>query len=416
MKQKRILKNSIDINIFFYIALTANVIGMIIWRLLDADMDISSFLLIDGIESFHDFYEGIIQCKNLKPYHEGAVWGPVCYLLYGFVRLFIPEDVMLYDTGNVSGNQAAMLFLWVFLVFSVIFMGECIYHLTHGREWRKLVTMSVVIFSGPSLFAMFGGNWFPIVMTCIMLFYILDRYQQRWVKELALFCIAFAGGMWIYSLAFVLILLPKKRYKDIVKVLLETALIYIVSFLMLGGVGEIGNWWNNFSDWGTYSAAVGFRYQISMRSFLRFLSYGMEKPIENWVLLTVNLLFGILLVWNVKNEEEPWKIWALAAGAAILFPNICFGYSILYMIPAVIFFLNREQKNGILDFIYMLCFIVMFLVIPGRVNTGQYVNIDQTLRPTYEALAGEISVIVLMTILSIEGAVRKIKRTKREKE
>jgi len=205
--------------------------------------------------------------------------------------------------------------------------------------------------------------------------------------ELSAFILALPTAMKLYPAVFVIILLKKKRYREIAYFVLFTMLLTIISLILLKGsvssnlqgLSDSMEWWSNrylkdsisevyISEDGTIvggQPGMGVHWNTSyfavVRLFTQYIFQIDYVDISKLYLFFCILVFGFVCYFVVFIEKQFWKQVAVLTFSMILLPWASFDYKLLHVFLPMMLFIN-EITNTRFDKLYSILF--GFLLIP----------------------------------------------------
>lgn len=252
----------------------------------------------------------------------------------------------------------------LFLIINMILLYEVVRTCKKGTEGVKIVTAFAVLLSAPGIYSMERGNTILLTVFFVMLFVFYHDSEKAWLKELALIAFAFSIGLKITPAVLGVLLLYKKQWKEIGRAVIYTLIVVFVPFLFFkGGFDNIAQMFSNIqSNLSNYTSVEGCTLTASIFQFT-----GVKEDAAGAIGVLTYLICAVILVGSFFFREKWKKILAVSLILVIL-PSHSGYYCILYLIPAMIAFLN-EEKHSYDELIILLTF--LFIMIDVQSDTIQ---------------------------------------------
>jgi hypothetical protein len=327
-------------------------------------------------------------------------------LIYKFLLRFVPYNIVSHGAFAIRASQIGEI---VFLFYSLITLLTFLVIL---REVKRGKIMEIygfiffVLFSAPFLFMFERANIIFIALLFSMVFVFFKDSKNRIIREVALICLAISAGVKLYPALFGLLLLKEKRFKDTFRLLLYGITAFILPFFAVGGISQllvlikdILTTSNGALDWG-----VGYAVNILsiVRIFYGFIGdFGKGPIFIGNTLSYLVLLFGVISVFLLKSK---WKTVALLSSLMIMVSSVSYVYSLIFMIIPLIMFLDSEEKLKRMDYLYLICFI--FIFVPLTLNNIDFINrgFGSSARPlTLNVLIQNIALLTMTVTLILQG-------------
>ena len=319
-----------------------------------------------GDDLFADFFNNVRYVADRDPYFDKTIsslehiYPPICYLLfYPFARLIrcsgevnLPQDELPVFWQSSVAMASCVLFMVVSMIPFVIAIWKII-----GKRVPPLIKCLLFfsfLFSGIVMFSFERGNLVVLTSAALALFIVRseDTDFKRGKGWLSL-----AISMKIYPALFLSLMLQKRRFKQILFLFMATTALGFLPLLFFkhGFMENILMLMQNVKAQGaayydicnpnlTISAYVAAAARVWGVGWLALLAKVLHMGI---FILGLASFFGVWIV------DEKWKRWFLAAAAAILCSNFSSYYTLLYMLPAVYYYLVSEKSFSRIDWLYV---------------------------------------------------------------
>ncbi len=354
----------------------------------------------DTQDTMMDFFNSIYDANFLNPYADkGNIYPAICLLYYRFCGNFMnPEFSTSFQWRN---DQWGLITCALILAFTCII----IYTLLKPKEIKSLIDryFYIVLITGtvPFWYCYERGN---IILQALMFLLVFIRFYKsdnKFLRELALICLAIATAIKIYPVFFGLLLIKNKMWKESLRAVIYGIIFFFLPFIVFGGLDAIKLMVENIFATDAKMKIFGFGYKVNLSNTLAFLSKltGIE--------LTVSRTFCFVFVFILGGtvfllSKETWKLEAVLGAAVILIAGFSYTYTLLYMvIPLVTYFESRSER-GFIDYIYMILFVCMF----APFSFGDYdffgIDPDAFYRLGLTTTISSLALIALLCLLAID--------------
>lgn len=275
--------------------------------------------------------------------YKGPVWSlaerglpPLQYCI--FERVAKAVDYSAIPTIFLSGRgfsigvaQGIYFANYLICVISVLFFVYLYENLRLKNKYMKFLLIFSFLVSTPFIFFFERGNSVILAVFAVAVFMFNYEADNKIHRELSLLALAFASALKLYPFLFIIVLIFKKRYKDICKVFAYSFILTLIAFLCLkGGLSNIHLFIHNFiCNYHTY--------HNSDNKFFIFLLLG--------------------LCFLIPFYKDEWKKFCAVILLIMAF-NSFSGYRMLYFLPIIVLFLNKKEFEK-LDIAYGLSLILL---------------------------------------------------------
>jgi hypothetical protein len=268
---------------------------------------------------------------------------PLSYvIMYLFSRLV---DMSKYYEQNYFLNMyTEPLFLIMYMIYAtigVVMLYEIVRTCKKGSNAVKIWTAAAMMVSAPVLYTYERANTIFLTTFFVMFYVFYYDSENRVMREIALICLAVAAAFKITPAVLGILLLYNKQWKDAARAVIYGVLLGVLPFLFFeGGFSNIAQMFSNMMSYvgfysdrrggvTLYSAVLGFGVPAS-----RALKIAMQG------VTCVLCLFLLIAAYFYRRK---WmRIAAVCLVTTIILPNSGY-YCILYLIPAIVAFLNEEE-------------------------------------------------------------------------
>ncbi len=323
-----------------------------------------------------DFFADMINCVGYSSqkdvYHNTMYTGTyekiypaLPYIItYCFSKLV---DMSKYWEANYFLHMyQEPFFLIIFLIFLfvvLLMIYECIRFYKNGNSLVKIGCAAACVLSMPVIFTIERGNLLLVSEFFLMYFIFFYDNGNKIVRETALFALAAAFAFKLTPAVFGILLLYDRKIKEAVRAAVYALFLGVVPFLFFeGGLSNIRTMFQNISDSGAaYTDATGTPL------YACFLALGMEgsDPRRQFIRIVTYVVCLLIVLGGFWGSK-----WEKAMGVSIvlmILPSRSGSYCIIYLIPAMILFLN-EAEHRISDLLVLFAILLCMYHIqwPGR--------------------------------------------------
>lgn len=315
---------------------------------------------------------------------------PLNYLItYLFSGLASMEHY--YAADNFLSMYQEPRFLIVYLILStvvVIAVYELVRTCKTGSQAVKVLTAAAVCASAPVLYSYERANFILLTLVFVLFFILYYDSENRVLRECALIALALAAALKLTPALLGILLLYKRQWKAALKAVLYGVLFGVGPFLFFtGGLSNIGqmlsNMSLNLSDYGVTDGAtltasiigVGLPQSSVLLSVMKWVTY----------------VVSILLLAAAPVYKNKWEMVMAVSLVLVIAPSHSGTYCLLYLIPAMVAFLNA-QEHAYSDLVILFgVFLIMFSFqgLPGK----SFLNYH-------------LGLLLLTAVLTVRGLVR----------
>ena len=329
-------------------------------------------ILINPYDSFMDFFNPIYwaQFKDVYTIWNASNYLPFSYLIFRFFSFLIPSDILVIAPVIIRRSIYGAISLLFFLGFSLIPLLVVIFKNKMGSVKEKIIFSLFMIFSTPFIGSLERGNIIFIALFFMVFFAFYYDSDKWYLRQLSLLFLAASIAIKIYPAAMGMLLLREKRYKDILLLGVYVLCLTIFPFFLYNGLSDIKLFLNNSLAFSQKSQTLGYGYSENITTTIKMIYYAITKH-ESILLNTLAqyisylaLLLGIVAAYFIKKK---WKTVAITCLLMVLIPSISWTYTLLFMIPSLIMFLNDNEEKSFKDLIYLILFCFLFILnIPAK--------------------------------------------------
>lgn len=363
---------------------------------------------------FMDFFHPLSELFD-GPYAHGSIYPPLPLLLFKLMLRFIPYDVAAQGGFAIRATQSGQIVFMLYMLLTIIIILFLLLEIKKGSRIEKYIFSFVILSSTPFLFQFERGNIIFVALLFLMIFVFFKDNKNPIIREIALVSLSLSVGIKIYPVIFGLLLIKEKRFKEAIRALVYCAALFFLPFFAVGGINQIPLLFKNFFSTSNDALGWGVGYSVNIQSIVRiifgYMGVFSKQPIYIGNIISIAvLMLGIITTFSLRST---WKTVALLSLLMIMIPPISYVYTLIYMVIPLILFLDRKEKEKKIDYIYLACFILIFIPITlGQIevlNNGFGRNIRLL---TYGVFIQNISLSIMIILLLIEGLRKEVSSNK----
>ncbi|MBO7310463.1 MAG: DUF2029 domain-containing protein, partial [Clostridia bacterium] len=375
-KQNKIL------NIFFYAVLGGTFLSMLgiilyyVYAYASLHSGAHSFDWLLGI--FSDFVEIMNISLEESPYLvEDSSYPPLAIaVLYPFA-LICKGVLAKYANTDMSVDELTSQVIlhpqfWVAMVlFFVVCSAVIIFAVILAYKLPPVQSIKVgiiILTSAPFVYAVMRGNTIYFALIFLLLFLLLYKNENAFVREIGYICLVLAGLIKIYPLFFGVFLLCEKRIWASVRIALYTVGFFFLSFFLLdGGINNFEPFVQNLGGFASNTVRLGAGNNLSATSLVYKLlgvfsdnpSYSETLNIVSLAVVALVFLFSTALAIYTRCEFSRFVI---ASATVILLPSVSYFYVLIFMLlPFMEFIRNYDELDAKTKRLYTVLFFIVFL-------------------------------------------------------
>ncbi len=351
---------------------------------------------------FSDFYSPLakdISNAYMSPFFSN--YPPLANLFFILLKRFTNVSV---DGELVTPNSLLFVCYGIFLLISIAIILICFSHELNkvSKNISNYVIPVLLLLSGPFLFLCQRGNILFIVISFIGVF--LFNYESESIvwREIAIICLSLAIALKIYPVIFLLLLLRKKHWKQLIHTIIYTAILYLIPFGVYGYRSIFLFVQNLFlrdsSINNVLNHAIAFNGMIKILSGLLW-GHIIADP-SSVILICVCLMLLYIFAtsgytWMQLSALTLIMIWAF---------NGSYLYNACFMVFPFIYFINDTSKRKI-DIVYLLLFCSIFSInfFPEMTYLNRLLQIYSLGEIAWNLLITQISLFVFFLVMFFDN-------------
>ncbi len=381
----------------FYFSMITLFVTFFVLLLTTGGYSARGLLFADGDDTFMDFYNSMLYNIG-NPYENYVFYPPFACFLYKALLWLIPpehiENVIANGqtnsfTTDIKRYQSFILPFLLYSIIAVVFLALVLYYVKDGSKGEKYLFTWLIFFSAPMLFMFERANNIVFVLCLVLLYVKLYDSEKRSRRELALILLAVATAIKIYPVLFLAIPLRRKKFIDIIKMFLYTAVLTLIPlFVFYGGFDALGLLVQNLSSYGS-NTGLQVGSQLNFSKCIIFPLFGTK--LSNETLLTIGNVFKYVVTVPACIAaifgKKTWQQAALCCCIIYGFQQTCATYLlILFVVPLVMFLNANEEKSAFNYAALVLLILTQGLLVSIMPVSGEFTRMIGTKITSYSIL------------------------------
>jgi len=292
----------------------------------------------------NNVYDGIsneeLAQKALPPFQY------VLLSVFGKIFDYNQVPTLFLNGFALTPDLSKPIFLSTYFMSSIaILFFICLYeNLNLNNKYLKILVALSLIYSCPLISTFQRGNLVLVAALLVSIFIFYYKSKNENIRFLSLLSLSFAISLKPIPILFLALLIYEKRFKDILKVLLMSFTITILSFIILhGGLAGI------------------FDIPLYIRNAI------IHQKIHQYATNNLTILFLVLYCIGFLYKTE-WK--RVFIVFLLSLTSSCLNYNCLFLFPVIILFLNQQDFHK-KDIIYTI--LLILFIIPIRLINNFYI-------------------------------------------
>lgn len=373
-QQNRIL------NIFFYSVLAgtfAAMLGIILYYVYAYAALTSGNHAFDWLLGiFSDFVFIMNVSLEESPYLvEDSSYPPIAIaILYPFALIckgvFAKYSDMSLTVDELTSRVILHSEFWISLILFFAICSSLIIITVVGiyrlPQRAAIKTGIIIILSAPFVYTVMRGNTIYFAMIFLLLFFLLYRSENAFLRELGYLCLVIAGLIKIYPLFFGVFLLCKKKIWASLRIGIYTVTIFLLSFLLFRGMDDFLPFFDNLGGFMSNNLRLIAGNNLSITSILYKIFYVFSpaaadsSAFGNINLCLLIIVFLVATVTAIYTRSELARC-AIASSIVILIPSISYFYVLIFMlIPFMQFLRSYDHLPKFKQILYLVLFLFIF--------------------------------------------------------
>jgi hypothetical protein len=315
-----------------------------------------------------DLFNVIVYSKDNNPYmsdfnsNAEKAYFPLTYVICFFLaKIMHMEDYDDYYFGVVQslGSIPIVIGIYIVILMLLLIMIQ-LYEMLDASKLLKFLVSIMIMLSGVMIFSYERGNL--ILLAAAGMIFFINTYDSdnKVLRECGYLSLAVAAGLKGYPAILGLLLLYRREWKAAIRLILYGLILSIGPFFMLHGeFSNIPIWFDNLK---ANTEMYMFITQPKL-GYLYFIAYA-KNATEDWQYTMYHfwkpIILGICIYGVVSNcfQSKKWLQIATLVCIALIYPENCGYYCLLYLIPVILLYINEPEKTWT-DLLYLPIFFLI---------------------------------------------------------
>ena len=362
---------------------------------------------------FSDYFESIVSSYDNPYTGYHVIYPPLVTVFYAVLGHFTMPFVDIPPSSSLEGSFSLLrdsqmgIVSFILITLLTLYMLYMIFSkIMKNMDMKKeLMFIFLILLSYPFIYALERGNSIILALVFCFLFLLGYRSENKWIRYASYIALGVAAGIKIYPAILWLLLIRDKQYREAGICAAIVAALFLVPFIFTDGNPLV-----LFDNVFTYAnASLGFTNitQITEGLLHEILGFSADiASITGYIILGLFTLLSFIVIIFDK-EMKFWKVVALIGCNLVLGLGLGVQYQILFMVPAMLYFLVTEKEMTKGNLLFVVCFAMMMVLIPGIMITAADISTSAGAVSFYpSAVIGAMEsafVIVVAITLLYEG-------------
>lgn len=354
------LDNKRTLKRFFNLLLLLDMIYTYLYLIRYSGKYLYRYVYNDTNDYYMDYFNSIFHIKDYNPYDIGSIYPPFTYMIYGFFRELIPDTIMFNGGFGIRSSQNGQFIyiIYTISVVSILYLSTCMVHKERGLE-DQILTIFIIL-SYPFIFAFERGNIILLAASACSVFIANYNSRKMILREISIICLAIAINIKIYPVIYSLIFLKRKRFLDFIKLTCYSTVLFVVPFHFMGGIRytNIKSFIVNIIYTNNVQSSVSFPYLVSLKHAIELINKSIKIKVDDYIIVIVSVYIGALLIAFLWANEE-WQEFMVLSIIMVALPNMSSIYSLVFLFPAIIQFLDNTKRSKINYAIFVFAYLII---------------------------------------------------------
>jgi len=364
---------------------------------------------------FSDYFESIVNSSDGPYTNFHVIYPPLVVVFYMFLGCFVlpyvglppgtPLDEAIELTRNTQMGIMSFLVITLLTLYALYLIFS---KLIKEQGIRKeLMFLFLILLAYPFIYAVERGNSIILAVVFCFIFLLGYRSENKIVRYASYVALGCAAGFKLYPAILLLLILRDRNYKDAGICAAIVAALLFIPFVFTDGDPLI-LFDNIFSYVGI---SLGFTNITQIITGILQEGLGIAHSTVSVISYAVLGIFTLLsfVVILLDKEMKFWKVLALIGCNLVLGLGLGVQYQILYMLPAMLYFLAAEKEMTKENKFYVVCFAMMMVLIPGINIAGLTVFGAEAYPSAVIGAIESVFAIIVAVALLREGLVRVLR-------
>lgn len=370
-----------------------------------------NLFVADKTNYFMDLYNGLYSLYDGRPYtHDIIIYPPLPLLIFKFILSLIPYDIAGQGAFAIRVSQIGQIVLLIYMLITLLLFFGLVMEIKKGSRIEKYIFAFVILLSAPFLHQFERANIIFVALLFSMIFVFFKDSKRPLVREIAHFSLAISAAIKFYPALLGLLLIKERRFKELFRVLIYGLALFILPFFAVGGISQITLLYERIFSRSNYVLNLGLGYAVNTQNMTRII-FGFLGDFGNTPIFVGRILSFVILFLGIASAfflYSKWKTVALVTLIMIIIPPISYEYTLIFMVIPLIMFLDRKEKEKKIDYLYLVCFILVFIPFTlGKIDSINNGFGHPAFPLTYVILIQNISLSIMTICLITQGLIAR---------
>ena len=410
MKNMKNMKNILKDNSLLKISMIIIGAGMVVyWIIMVVSRGawLTTYFLNDTNDTAMDYFNMLANVSDLDPYKTYANYPPLvfCFLrvMYHILPIMPGGDVG-YILRNYEPAQLGYILFIITALFCFIVLTST--WIKNNDKYKWMYTF-LLLTSGPMIFTIERGNFIIVALIAVMFFLRYYDSDDKKLRILAYIALSVAAAIKIYPAVFGLLVLGKKRWNEVLLLIISGLSLFFIPFLFFGGTYDVIRMLQGILISGEEQAAYGsnFNFSIVNLNNMLFELFDKQLDINGLYIQLFGLVVGIIIF--LLADELYKKTMALTL-MCIWTPTFSYTYMLILFIPCLLILCNKDVLFKI-DYFYGICLSLLLcpVSLPFVFEEAIY-----RLPISYSTIVLNVILIIVSVVLIVDGVIGIYKKKK----
>ncbi len=310
---------------------------------------IRGFIWSEGEDAFMDFFNPLFYVVNNNYKTEGYYtnsgnYPPVARGILWVLGQLFPYKYTLTSPYDLRTNSVGLL-LWVSLFAVCTFLLWKIYR--KELPGNRSVLSGLLLMTVPMINAFERGNIVILSFTLSVVFMAFYDHDKKGFRLMAYICLALAAAIKIYPAVLGIMVIRRKRIREIIALAAIGIVIAAGPFFLIGGIQTIQDYLSNLMLSSQGAVSRFYPHYINFSNVMHGICDRIQISYQDLMgtfHIALMVLVGLLLLISIVSRER-YKACLALTSIMILYPGFSCTYMMLFnIIPIVALFREKEQN------------------------------------------------------------------------
>ena len=369
-----------------------------------------NYLFGNNQDTFMDYFNSVWDTFGRRPYDNGVIYPPLCYVIYFLCSRFILIEHV--SVGRISPDfyRESMFSFLIYSLIIILILIYSIYKLKKGNIQEKRLFCLLILFSLPFLFAFERANIVIVSFIFLLIFINFKDSENKILKEIALISLAASAAIKIYPAIFGLLLIKEEKWKELIRVIIYGLILFFIPFIFFGGSEACVSFIKNLINTTGQVVENTDINKLNFSALFDFISKSLNISDSKFELISKIFCYILVIISCISSliTKKQWKCILLLTLLMIGIPGISYTYAAIFLIIPIIMYLDDCNKTKF-DYIYLLLFLLIMFPNPLALlekRDFDYFNIHIS----WNSIIIIFSVMIMTITLNIDILYNKIKK------